>query len=119
MPKQSPTAQRIQNYLQQEPMTTMQLLARCFVHEDTIRVQLSRLHKARAIHIKEWIQNRTILWGIGDEPDAVRRPGMTDREKYEQRKRRPAIERDVARNKRNARLRKLKVDRLTVAFFGG
>ena len=118
--KTSVAAKRIQNQLTLNgPMTTKQLMYQCFCHEVTVRTQLARLHRARVIHIKEWSQNRTIIWGIGDEPDAVRQPGMSDRQKYEQRKKRPAIERDVARNKRNARMRKLHVDPLTAAFFGG
>ena len=102
------------------PMTSKELLAVCFCHKQTLKVALYKLRDEHQIHISGWERNHAALWLMGAGEDVQRAIGMTDAQKYLSRKKRtPAMERDVIRNRRNAKLRRVKGDPLVNLFFGG
>ena len=113
--------ERLVQHLQaEEPLTSSELLAVCFCHKQTLKVALYKLRDEHQIHISGWERNHAALWLMGAGEDVQRAIGMTDAQKYLSRKKRtPAMERDVIRNRRNAKLRRVKGDPLVNLFFGG
>ena len=121
MGKRSHGMERLVQHLQAgEPLTSSELLAVCFCHPQTLKIALYKLRSSGQAHIAGWRDNRAALWTYGPGEDVQRNPGMNDREKYQLRKKGlTSMERDVIRNRRNARLRKVKGDPLVNLFFGG
>lgn len=106
-------------------LTVKELAFACFCTYNTLAVQLKQLHKRGKIHIAGYKQTflggpQMILYAAGPGVDAKKKTPIKPVERWRKRMESlTAYERDQHLNRRNTRRRKIKVDPMTAAFFGG
>lgn len=109
--------------LQGRPMHAWQLADAVHCHFRTAGRVLAQMHKLGQVHIIRWERSQgaplpVYALGLGD--DAVRPVKLTDKERKARSKVKLSVEeRDFANARRRQLRRKIKVDPLTAAFFGG
>ena len=122
----SPTAQRIIAYIEAHPGADGQELVRhCYCAKRNAYKTINKMRKMNLIHVSGWITTnptgpyvRRFSLGPGADapkPSALTRANITRR----YRDRMEPIERELEGVKKNTRRRKIKVDPLMTAFFGG
>lgn len=109
--------------LQGRPMNCWELSAAVHCHVRTAARVLGEMHKAGLIHVQTWQRSQGVHLGVyafGPGEDAPRLPNLTDKERKARAKVKVSVEdRDFEKARRRQLRRKIKIDPLTAAFFGG
>ena len=109
--------------LQERPMNCWDLAAAVHCHVRTAARVLSDMHKAGQLHVKEWQRSQgkhLALYAFGPGEDAPRLANLTFKERRIRSKAKVSVEeRDFASARRRQLRRKIKIDPLSAAFFGG
>ena len=109
--------------IQDKPMNCWDLAAAVHCHVRTSARVLSDMHKAGQLHVKEWQRSQgahLALYAFGPGEDAPRLANLTFKERRLRSKAKVSVEeRDFASARRRQLRRKIKIDPLSAAFFGG
>ena len=109
--------------LQERPMNCWDLAANVHCHVRTAARVLADMHRAGQLHVKEWQRRQgahLALYAFGPGEDAPKLPNLTDKERKARVKAKVSVEeRDFASARRRQLRRKIKIDPLSAAFFGG
>lgn len=106
-------------------LTVKELAFLCFCNLNTLTRQLKKLHRRGKIHIAGYRQpmfggTQMMLYAAGPGVDAKKKAPIKSVERWRKHMDSlTAYELDQHLNKRNTRRRKIKVDPMTAAFFGG
>ena len=109
--------------IQERPMNCWDLAANVHCHVRTAARVLADMHEAGQLHVKEWQRRQgahLALYAFGPGEDAPRLSNLTFKERRLRSRAKVSVEeRDFASARRRQLRRKIKVDPLTAAFFGG
>ena len=109
--------------IQDKPMNCWDLAAAVHCHVRTSARVLSDMHKAGQLHVKEWQRSQgahLALYAFGPGEDAPRLANLTFKERRLRSRAKVSVEeRDFASARRRQLRRKIKIDPLSAAFFGG
>lgn len=109
--------------IQERPMNCWDMAAAVHCHVRTSARVLADMRKAGLVHVKEWQRSQGVhlaLYAFGPGEDAPKLPNLTDKERKARAKAKVSVEeRDFASARRRQLRRKIKIDPLTAAFFGG
>ncbi len=109
--------------IQERPMDCWDLAANVHCHVRTAARVLADMHRAGQLHVKEWQRSQgahLALYAFGPGEDAPKLPNLTFKERRLRSRAKVSVEeRDFASARRRQLRRKIKIDPLTAAFFGG
>lgn len=109
--------------LQERPMDAWALSETVHCHFRTAGRVLAKMHGFGQVHIVRWERSQgspLAVYAFGAGEDAVKPVKLTDKERKARSKTKLSVEeRDFASARRRQLRRKIKVDPLTAAFFGG
>ncbi len=109
--------------LQDRPMNCWDLAGAVHCHVRTAARVLMDMHKAGLVHVKEWQRRQgahLALYAFGPGEDAPRLANLTFKERRLRSRAKVSVEeRDFASARRRQLRRKIKIDPLSAAFFGG
>jgi hypothetical protein len=109
--------------LQDRPMNCKDIAAEVHCHVRTASRVLREMHEDGLTHIHSWHRSQGAhlpVYAFGPGEDAPKLPSLTDKERKARVKGKVSVEdRDFENARRRQLRRKIKIDPLTAAFFGG
>ncbi len=109
--------------LQGRPMNYKDVAAEVHCHIRTASRVLREMHEDGLLHIHSWQRSQGAhlpVYAFGPGEDAPKLPSLTDKERKARVKGKVSVEdRDFENARRRQLRRKIKIDPLTAAFFGG
>ena len=109
--------------IQDKPMNCWDLSEEVHCHVRTAARVLADMHRAGQLHVKEWQRRQgahLALYAFGPGEDAPKLPNLTFKERRLRSRAKVSVEeRDFASARRRQLRRKIKIDPLSAAFFGG
>jgi hypothetical protein len=109
--------------LQDRPMNCKDMAAEVHCHVRTASRVLREMHEDGLLHVQSWQRSQGAhlpVYAFGPGEDAPKLPSLTDKERKARVKGKVSVEdRDFENARRRQLRRKIKIDPLTAAFFGG
>jgi transposase len=109
--------------LQDRPMNCKDIAAEVHCHVRTASRVLREMHEDGLLHVQSWQRSQGAhlpVYAFGPGEDAPKLPSLTDKERKARVKGKVSVEdRDFENARRRQLRRKIKIDPLTAAFFGG
>ena len=109
--------------LQSKPMNCWDMAAAVHCHVRTSARVLREMHENGLAHVQSWQRSQGVhlaVYAFGPGEDAPKLPSLTDKERKARVKVKVSVEdRDFENARRRQLRRKIKIDPLTAAFFGG